>query len=121
MTALELAAKDALSETDAKIMVLTGYYYAYDVKGKDIPESDGHGGRIETSRMMDIKSELVGEDRPNIRIEYPDHLVIEDYSEYLSQGMRGEASKASVEEGGNINDHVIKMIREAIKNNFPDK
>ncbi len=118
MKALELACEQALEEYDVDILLLSDYYFAYDFKGEEVPETDGHGGQIETSRILDIKGGLVKEDRPNITIDYPKHKVIRDYSEYLTDGMRGDASVSSKEEGKKINDYVVKKVVELVRKNF---
>ncbi|MFW6305517.1 MAG: creatininase family protein [Candidatus Saliniplasma sp.] len=118
MTALKLASKKIIEEFDVKIMLLSDYELAYELKGEKVSENDGHGGEIETSRMMDIRSQLVDEDRDSADVEYPRFLIIKDYNEYLSQGMRGNAQEASAEEGREINDYVIDGIIEKINEYF---
>lgn len=118
MKALELACEDVLEDNEVDILLLSDYYFAYDFKGEDVSETDGHGGRIETSRIMDIKGDLVKEDRPDITIDYPEYIVIKDYSEYLTDGMRGDANASSEEEGKKINDYVVENIVELVKKNF---
>jgi len=118
MKALELACEEVLEEYDVNIVLLSDYYYAYDFKGEEVPETDGHGGQIETSRILDIKGDLVKDDRPNINIDYPEYKVIRDYSEYLQEGMRGDATASSKEEGKKINDYVVNKIVELVRKNF---
>ena len=118
MKSLELACEDILEDNDLDIMLLSDYYFAYDFKGDDVPETDGHGGQIETSRILDIREDLVKEERPKRIIDYPEYMVIKDYSEYLTDGMRGDAAAGSKEEGKKINDYVIENIVELVKKNF---
>ncbi|MFW6196222.1 MAG: creatininase family protein [Thermoplasmatota archaeon] len=118
MKALELACEKILQDYDIEILLLSDYYYAYDLKGEEVPETDGHGGQIETSRMMDIRGELVKEDKPKRIIDYPEYKVIKDYSDYLSDGMRGDATASSAEEGKKINEYVVKNIVELVEKNF---
>ncbi|UCE74844.1 MAG: creatininase family protein, partial [Methanomassiliicoccales archaeon] len=53
MTALRLAAEKVVRENEANIMVLSEYDLFYDLISRDttIPNSDGHSGLIETSRV----------------------------------------------------------------------
>ncbi len=118
MKALELACEEILEEYDVDILLLSDYYFAYDFKGDEVSERDGHGGRIETSRILDIRGDLVKDDRPNITIDYPEYMVIKDYSEYLTDGMRGDATASSQEEGEKINDYVVDKIIELVRKNF---
>lgn len=118
MKALELACEDVLEDNEVDILLLSDYYFAYDFKGKDVPETDGHGGQIETSRIMDIRGDLVKDNRTNTTIDYPEYMVIKDYSEYLTEGMRGDASAGSEDEGKEINDYVVEHIIELVRKNF---
>ncbi|MGM0404514.1 MAG: creatininase family protein [Thermoplasmatota archaeon] len=110
MTALRLSAEKIIDEFDVKIMLLSDYELAYELKGEKVSETDGHGGELETSRMMDIKGHLVDEDRPSNEVHYPRFRVIKNYKKYLTEGMRGNAKKATKEEGSEINDYVIQGI-----------
>ena len=118
MKALELACEDVLEERDLDILLLSDYYYAYDFKGEEVPDTDGHGGQIETSRILDIREDLVKEDRPKRIIDYPEYKVIKDFSEYLEDGMRGDAPAATKEEGRKINEYVIENIVELVRKSF---
>ncbi len=118
MTSLRLAAEDILDENEADILLLTDYDFAYKLKGEDVPETDGHGGELETARIMDIKPDLVGEDRPRNDVKHPEFKVISDYSQHWSEGMRGPADEATEEEGNKINEYVIKKIINLIQDSF---
>ncbi len=119
MTALKLAAEMILEEKKGlEILLFSDYDFAYELKGEEVPDTDGHGGELETARMLDIREDLVGEDRPRAEIEYPTNKVMVDYSEYLSKGMRGDASKATAEEGKKINAYVIEKIIKLVEDSF---
>ncbi len=118
MVALRLASEKIIEEFDVKIMLLSDYELAYELKGEKVSKNDGHGGEIETSRMLDINEELVDEDRGSTDVEYPRFLIIKDYNEYLTEGMRGNAEKASAEIGREINNYVIDGIIEKINEHF---
>lgn len=118
MMALRLAVEDVMEEHDIEVLLLSDYYYAYDFKGEDVPDTDGHGGEVETSRILDIAPELVKDDRPKTIVEYPKHKVIADYSHYLTDGMRGDAGGATKEEGKKINEYVIDQIVQLIEDGF---
>lgn len=118
MTALKLAAEEVLEKSDIEILLLSDYDYAYELKGEDVPSTDGHGGEIETARLLDIREDLVGKDRPDTEVKYPSFKVMVDYSEYLSDGMRGNARKATKEEGREINEYVIEKIINLVEDTF---
>ncbi|MBS3782775.1 MAG: creatininase family protein [Candidatus Thermoplasmatota archaeon] len=118
MMALRLAAEDVLEKTDADILLLSGYDFAYELKGDKVSKMDGHGGEIETARIMDIKPNLVREDRPRNEVKHPEFKVIADYGGHWPEGMRGNADEASKEEGEEINEYVIKKIIRVIEDSF---
>ncbi len=118
MTALRLAAEKIIDEYDVKIMLLSDYELAYELKGEKVSENDGHGGEIETARMMHIKGQLVDEDRPSTEVQYPRFLIIKNYNDYLTEGVRGNAEIANEEDGREINDYVINGIIKNINEYF---
>ena len=76
MAALKEAAKDFVNEYDVKTMVLSDYDIAYRLKGDmEIPKNDGHGGMIETSRVMAIRPDLVGKGEDFIP-EFPSFIIL---------------------------------------------
>lgn len=124
MMALRLAAEKVVDEEEAIIMVLSDYDFAYDFKGEDVPDTDGHGGEIETSRVLDIRPDLVEKEernRPKEEVSYPRFLIIDDHSKYLTNGMRGDATRATKEDGKKINEYVIENITKEIEENFDNK
>ncbi|MEF8834880.1 MAG: creatininase family protein [Candidatus Thermoplasmatota archaeon] len=118
MIALRLAAQDLLENKDAHILLLSGYDFAYELRGDKVPDRDGHGGEIETAKIMDIKPDLVGKNRPNNKVHHPEFKVIADYGDHWPEGMRGSADEASEEEGEEINEYVIKKIIKVIEDSF---
>ncbi|MGM0510048.1 MAG: creatininase family protein [Thermoplasmatota archaeon] len=120
LMALRLAVEEVLEDYDIDVILLSDYHYAYDFKGDEVPDTDGHGGEIETSRILDISPELVKDDRPKTTVEYPKFKVIGDYSSYLKEGMRGDAGKATEEEGRKINEYVVSQIVKLIEEELYD-
>lgn len=121
MSAIRHGAKEIVKRyPEMKILVLSDYDFAYELLGKNVPEDDGHGGLIETSRVMDIKPELVHLDKvkkDNI-FKYPKFLIIPDYRVYYKEGYRGYPTKASKELGKEINDYIVKRLLETLKEVF---
>jgi creatinine amidohydrolase len=121
MTALRLAAKRVVDETDINIMVLSDYDIAYELMDSDtdVPQDDGHSGLIETSRVMAIREELVkgrgkvGKSRP------PKYKVVRDPETYFPTGVMGNPENASQRKGNEINDYIIteliKLVEEMHK------
>ena len=117
MAALRQAAETVVREHDVKIMVLSDYDIAYDLIDVDmsIPKDDGHSGLIETSRILDIREDLVkgegevGSTRP------PKFMVLPDPEKYFPTGVMGDPKGASKPKGDQINDYIIKELVKLIK------
>ena len=121
MSAVRHGARDVVREyKDLKVVVLSDYDFAYELRGKEFPEDDGHGGLIETSRMMAIRPDLVKKERvqkDNV-FDYPRFLIIPDYKPLYKKGYRGYPTKASSNLGEKINDYIIKRLLDLIKKVF---
>jgi creatinine amidohydrolase len=118
MAALRQAAEMVVREQDVRIMVLSDYDIAYDLIEIDmsIPKDDGHSGLIETSRIMDIREDLVkgkgvaGSTRP------PKFMVLQDPEKYFPTGVMGDPKGASKPKGDQINDYIVKELVKLINN-----
>ena len=101
-----------------KVMVLSDYDIAYDLRGKEFPEDDGHAGEIETSRMLRLRPELVGKARPKGKARPPKYMVLPDPEKYFPSGVMGDSTKASARKGGNIDDYVVEKLCGLVSENF---
>ena len=118
MAALRQAAEKVVRENKVKIMVLSDYDIAYELIQIDmsIPDDDGHAGLIETSRMLDIREDLVkgkgvaGKTRP------PKYMILPDPEKHFPTGVMGYPEDASKVKGDQINDFIIKELVKLIKN-----
>ena len=120
MTAIKLAAKDIVTKhmsdkIKPRIMVCSDYDFAFDLKDKDIDDRDSHAGTIETSRVMDIRSDLItgkGEKNfPNI----PQFEINPNPEQYFPSGVMGDPTIASKERGQIINNYIIEQIVKLVK------
>lgn len=120
MTAIKLAAKTVvikhMNEHDRpRIMVCSDYDFAFDLRDKDIDDRDSHAGTIETSRVMDIRSDLIkgkGEKSfPNL----PRFEITPDPERYFPSGVMGDPTIATSKKGQKINDYIIERIVELVK------
>ena len=117
MAALRLAAqhviwrhKEENRKRKIRIMVCTDYDFAYALRGKYFNEKDGHGGTIETSRVMAIRPDLIkGKGRKNVQ-KLPRFEIIANPRNFLPDGIIGDPKAASAEKGQLINDHIIREI-----------
>lgn len=101
-----------------KVMVLSDYDIAYDLRGKEFPENDGHAGEIETSRMLRLRPQLVGKERPRGKARPPKFMVLPDPETYFPSGVMGDSAKASAKKGGNIDDYIVEKLCELVTENF---
>ena len=120
MTAIKLAAKDIVTKhmsdkIKPRIMVCSDYDFAFDLKDKDLDDRDSHAGTIETSRVMDIRSDLItgkGEKNfPNI----PQFEINPNPEQYFPSGVMGDPTIASKERGQTINNYIIEQIVKLVK------
>jgi len=122
MAALRLAACDVLDKyareskrRALKIIVLSDYDFAYELRGKQFDKHDGHGGEIETSRILAIRPDLVkGRTEKNFS-EMPRFEIVANPRDYWPNGIQGDPSKASVEKGIIANKHIIKKMLVLVK------
>lgn len=122
MAALRLAASDVLDKYAKKskrhapkIAVLSDYDFAYELKGKQFDGRDGHGGEIETSRILAIRPDLVkGRTEKNFS-EMPRFEVVANPKDYWPNGIQGDPSKANVEKGRIANEYIIDKVLALVK------
>lgn len=119
MAALQEAAREIVERhSGAKVMVLSDYDIAYELKGKEFPEDDGHGGLIETSRILGIRPELVGESRPRGKERPPKFMVVPDPERYFPSGVVGDTKGASARKGKTIDDYIVLELAKLVSKNF---
>jgi creatinine amidohydrolase len=122
MAALRLAAQDVmlLSENASlqkkpRIMVLSDYDFAYELKGKYFSEKDGHAGAIETSRIMAIKPNLIKTKGKTSFPRMPRFEIVAHPECYFPSGVIGDPASASPSKGRMINKYVIKQVTNLVK------
>jgi creatinine amidohydrolase len=122
MAALRLAAQEVvwhhgkeLSEKKPRIMVLSDYDFAYELKGKYFSEKDGHAGAIETSRVMAIKPGLVKARGKKSFPEFPKFEIVSDPERYFPTGVNGDPTLATPEKGRAINEYVVKEVTKLVE------
>lgn len=119
MAALKLAAHRAVeSDPGMRVMVLSDYDIAYELRGKEFSADDGHAGQIETSRILNIRPELVREDRPSGSGRPPKFMVLSNPEEYIPSGVMGNSKGASADRGERIDDYVVDILCGLVEENF---
>jgi creatinine amidohydrolase len=123
MTALRLAAQKvvlenekAAAERKTRIMVLSDYDFAYELKEKlGISPKDGHAGDIETSRVMAIRPDLIKGKGEAGAMNTPRFEVVVDPERYFIGGVNGDPSQASEPKGQKINKYVIEQVAKLVE------
>jgi len=119
MAALRLACEEVNREyEDAKIMLLSDYYIAYQYRGKLVPEEDSHAGVIETSRVMAIRPELVKEDYHFEKKSVGKYMIVRDYRELIPYATFSNPEGANKELGEKLNNMILEELLKIIKENF---
>lgn len=116
MSAIRTACEEAAELGDVKIMALCDYEIAYRLRGTgSIPADDGHGGVVETSRMLAFAPDLIGSARPSGKDSTPSFLVSKHKRRYMTEGIIGDSAKASAELGKQINSYVTEELVKAVR------
>lgn len=111
MTALREACKDLVQEREAKVLLLTDYELAQErAAGLGVPSQDGHGGALETARVMAIRPGAVREPMAVGRFISPGYRVLPDPERCFPQGMAGDPSLATEAMGQELNQHVLERL-----------
>ena len=119
MAALREGALKALEKDKRlKIMVLSDYDIAYGLLGKEFPKADGHGGEIETSRIMNIRPELVRSSRPVGRTRAPEYMLLPNPEKYFPTGIIGDSRRATAAKGKKLDDYIVRELCELVSVNF---
>ncbi|HUV61261.1 MAG TPA: creatininase family protein [Thermoplasmata archaeon] len=119
MAALKLGANRVVEQhPDMRVMVLSDYDIAYDLAGQEFPANDGHAGLIETSRVLGIMPDLVGEDRPVGDTRPPKFMVVDDPQSYFPTGVMGDSREASAEKGRRIDEYIFEKLSDIIADSF---
>jgi len=122
MAALKTAARavfDKYAEASQshylRIVVLCDYDFAYELRGKQFDARDGHGGEIETSRILTIRPDLVkGRTQKNFS-EMPRFEIVANPKDFWPNGIKGDPSKATVEKGRVVNKYIIGKMLALVK------
>ena len=119
MAAIRLGVLRAVEASPSlRAMVLSDYDIAYELKGKMFPEDDGHAGLIETSRILNLRPELVGRERPVGKSRPPRFMVLPDPERHIPTGVMGDPRGASARKGAAIDDYVVSELCRLVAENF---
>jgi creatinine amidohydrolase len=119
MAALKLACQDAVEQFDLKLMLLTDYEIAKEL-GEIIKfdSTDGHGGLIETARLLAIAPDLVKSRRRKGKFLDKKFMIVKNPETCYPDGIVGDPTNATREIGERINNYIIERIEQLINENF---
>ena len=99
----EVGEEFLLEYTDIRVAVLSILDLAMDAwQNVIVTKDDSHAGEVETSVMLHLRPQWVGEARPQERPQFPKHLLVRDKLRYWPGGVWGDASQASKEKGAKL-------------------
>ncbi len=116
MNALRQACVEVVEETGVRLMLLTDYDLV-----KRFPEDqhgDGHGGKMETARMMDIAPDLVRPQDKVGRYVSQGYMILSDPERSMPDGFVGDAPSATAELGRRLNSFIIDELTKEVKASF---
>jgi creatinine amidohydrolase len=116
MNALRQACVEVVEKHRVKLMLLTDYEIA-----KRFPEEqkgDGHGGKLETSRMMAIAPHLVRPQDKIGRYVSQGFMIRADPERSMPDGFVGDAPSASADLGRRVNEFIIANLTEEVRREF---
>lgn len=119
LAAVRDAAEDFVRRSSMKLMVLTDYDIAYRFpipQDKEWP--DGHGGLIETSRILALRPDLVKKERPRGKFVDKEYMIVADPETCMPEMMAGDATKASAGLGKEIDGFILERLVELIEKNM---
>jgi creatinine amidohydrolase len=116
MAAVTEACRDIVSEYNVKLMFISDYFIGASEFRYD---GDGHGGIMETSRMLAIDPDTVKKERPKGKFIHANGVILRDASSCIPDGIIGDTKDASADLGKKMNDHIvdtlIRMIERDLK------
>jgi creatinine amidohydrolase len=115
MAALREAAERAQARRPGfRVGVVADYEFVYELRGTLAPETDGHGGLLETSRVLALAPQTVGPLRPAVVNRTPPHLPGPPSHEQWPESVQGDTRNASAEIGQRIQQHVLARLSETV-------
>jgi len=119
MLALRIAAEHVVKKhPEVKIMVLSDYDLVPEYRGGNIPKWDGHAGKAETSRMLNIRPDISKRGTRASRPKRKEYLVLPDPESMFPSGIIGDPTKATAELGKKIDDFLLRRLVRLLKENL---
>jgi creatinine amidohydrolase len=120
MAALREAADRAMqSYPSLKALVLSDYDFVYELRGKEAPATDGHGGLLETSRLLALAPERVGPARPNVVHSRSPFVPGAPAPADWPESVQGDTRPASADLGARLQAHVLTRLESTVRELLP--
>jgi creatinine amidohydrolase len=112
IAAMSEGAREVVAEhQDLRVMTLSDFDLAYERLGKDFPADDGHGGAVETARVMAIRPDLVKGAGPPSTPKMPKWAHLPDPERIWTEGYWGYPDQATPEKGASLNDWIVEEMK----------
>jgi creatinine amidohydrolase len=97
-----------------RIHLCSDYDFVYELRGTLAPASDGHGGLLETSRVLAMRPELVKAERTPGTDGRSRFRVGDSSPEEWPESVVGDPRPASAELGRKVQEHVLRRFDETL-------
>ncbi len=102
-----------------EVLILSDYDFVYELRGKESPATDGHGGLLETSRVLAIAPDLVGPERPVVADGRRKFRAGDPTDAEWPESVVGDTRPASAELGRRLQEHVLLRLEETVRAGLP--
>lgn len=120
MAALREGARQAAEDHPGlAVAALCDYEFVYELRGTLSPAEDGHGGLLETSRVLALAPALVGSERPRATSRHPRSRVAPLDPAEWPESVQGDTARASPELGRTIQEHVLARLLRTVEDALP--
>ena len=120
MAALREAGDRTMREfPSCRVVVLSDYDFVYELRGQEAPPTDGHGGLLETSRLLALAPETVGPVRPVGAYRHSPFLPGAASPADWPESVIGDTRNANRELGLRLQAHVLDRLVETVAQLLP--
>jgi creatinine amidohydrolase len=120
MAALREAGDETMrAHPGTRVVVLSDYDFVYELRGKESPPTDGHAGLLETSRVLAVAPDTVGNARPSVELRRSPFLPGAATEAEWPESVMGDTASASAELGRKIQAHVVDRLVETVRTLLP--
>lgn len=120
MAALREAADRAVQRRPTlRAVVLCDYDFVYELRGREAPPTDGHAGLLETSRVLALAPETVGNERPVGVYRHSPFVPGAATEADWPESVIGDTRTASPELGARVQAHVVERLVETARTLLP--